>query len=301
MSKWPRPVQRVVSTVATALSVATAAWAQGEVKPEFVERIEQALPDQTQAKPAKPRKLLVFYKTEGFVHGSIPTGNFALKRLGEKSGAYTADFSNDMKSFDEATLFTYDAVLFNNTTQLKFTDPQHRANLLRFIKEGRGMAGIHAASDNFGTWPEAACLIGGQFDGHPWGAGYTVAVQNDDPDHPINACFCGKGFEIKDEIYQMKGCFSRDTQRVLLSLDWGNPMNHKVDTTKLKRADRDFGISWVKQEGAGRVFYCSLGHNDHVYWDAAVLRHYLAGIQYALGDLQADAKPMPRKSAVTTP
>ena len=294
MPKWPRPLQQVVTSVATALSLAGAAWAGPEVKPEFVEKIEKALPDQAPAKPEKPRKLLVVYRTEGFVHGSIPTGNFAIKRLGEKTGAFEASFTNEMSAFDEANLFQYDAVLFNNSTALKFNDPKHRESLLKFMKAGRGMAGIHAASDSFYTWPECACMIGGQFDGHPWTAGYHVAVRNDDPDHPVNASFCGKGFEITDEIYQMKGCFSRDAQRVLLSLDWGNEMNHKVNTNALHRADRDFGISWIKSDGGGRVFYCSLGHNDHIYWDPAVLRHYLAGIQYALGDLKADDKPKPR-------
>jgi type 1 glutamine amidotransferase len=295
MSKWPAPLHGVVSGIFTALSVAAAAWAGGEVKPEFIERVEQALPEKAQATPAKPRKVLLFYRTEGFVHSSIPVGNYALRRLGEKTGAFTATVTNDMAAFDEASLFQYDAVLFNNTTSLKFADPKHRENLMRFMKEGRGLVGVHAATDNFGTWPEAACLIGGQFDGHPWNAGTTVAVRNDDPEHPCNASFGGKGFQIKDEIYQIKGCFSREAQRVLLSLDWDNEINHQIDTNKLRRADRDFGITWMKSDGGGRVFYCSLGHNEHIYWDPAVLRHYLAGIQYALGDLKADDKPQPRK------
>ena len=27
-----------------------------------------------------------------------------------------------------------------------------------------------------------------------------------------------------------------------------------------------------------------MGHNHHIFWDARILQHYLAGIQYALGD-----------------
>lgn len=293
MSKWSRPVQQVVTRVATVLSVAAAAWAGAEVNPANIERVEQALPEQAPAKPAKPRKLLVFYRTEGFVHGSIPTGNYALKRLGEKTGAYTATLSNDMAAFDEESLFQYDAVLFNNSTQLKFENPKHRENLMRFMKEGRGLAGVHAATDSFGTWPECACLIGGQFDGHPWTAGGTWAIHNDEPGHPLNASFNGKGFDIKDEIYQIKGCYSRDVQRVLLSLDWNSEKNQQVKG--VKREDKDFGITWIKRDGGGRVFYCSLGHNDHIYWDPAVLRHYLAGIQYALGDLQAPDTPTGKK------
>ena len=58
-------------------------------------------------------------------------------------------------------------------------------------------------------------------------------------------------------------------------------------TKKINRTDNDFAITWLKREGAGKVFYCSLGHNHEIFWNPAVLRHYLAGIQYALGDLEA--------------
>ena len=57
------------------------------------------------------------------------------------------------------------------------------------------------------------------------------------------------------------------------------------------RADSDNAIAWIKEHGKGRVFYCSLGHNKHIFWDPVLLQFYLDGIQYALGDLKADATP----------
>ena len=60
---------------------------------------------------------------------------------------------------------------------------------------------------------------------------------------------------------------------------------------KMRRKDGDFAVSWVRSFGKGRVFYCSLGHEHGVFWHPAVLRHYLDGIQFALGDLPADTKP----------
>jgi type 1 glutamine amidotransferase len=50
-------------------------------------------------------------------------------------------------------------------------------------------------------------------------------------------------------------------------------------------------VSWIREEGSGRVFYSSLGHRFEIFTDAAILHHWLAGIQYALGDLDADATP----------
>ena len=53
----------------------------------------------------------------------------------------------------------------------------------------------------------------------------------------------------------------------------------------------DMPVSWVHQAGKGRVFYCSLGHNEFVYWNPTIVKYYLAGIQFATGDLKADAAP----------
>ena len=59
----------------------------------------------------------------------------------------------------------------------------------------------------------------------------------------------------------------------------------------MKRADNDYAVSWVRSFGKGRVFYCSLGHDHPVFWDPAVVQHYLDGVQFALGDLPADTIP----------
>jgi type 1 glutamine amidotransferase len=219
-----------------------------------------------------------------------------------------------MNVFTPENLAQYDAVLFESTTQLKFKDPAQREALLNFVKGGKGFIGIHAASDNFPTWPEAVEMIGGQFDGHPWTAGGSGPKESDgwsmkvdDPDHPINKSFGGKGFVLKDEIYQIKGPYSRDTHRVLLSLDMSKPStkapikNGKKGQAWGGRADGDHAISWIKRYGEGRVFYCSLGHRKEIYWDKPVLEHYLAGIQYALGDFKVDDTPSAKLDKQPTP
>ena len=80
--------------------------------------------------------------------------------------------------------------------------------------------------------------------------------------------------------------------RFLLALD-----DSKMDVAKGKRADNFYAISWVSTFGKGRTFYCSLGHQKDIYWNPMILKHYLAGIQYALGDLEADAAPTSKTSA----
>ncbi len=156
-----------------------------------------------------------------------------------------------------------------------------RASLMAWLKSGKGLVGIHAATDCSYQWPEFGEMIGGWFMGHPWSE--LVTIKNDDPANPINAAFAGKGFAVNDEIYQFgRGdAYSRTRQRVLLSLDL------TVTPDKGKRPDKDYAISWIKHHGAGRVFYCSLGHRNEIFWNPQVVAHYLAGLQWAMGDLPA--------------
>ena len=260
------------------------------LKSEDVSKIQAALP-QTAAKPARPRRLLVFFRTEGYVHASIPYANEAFRDMGQKTGAFTADFSDDMAVFTAENLKRYDAVLFNSTTKLAFNDASQRQAVLDFVKSGKGLIGIHAAADNFYTWPEGQALLGGKFESHPWHAEDIEAVKLDEPAHPLAAAFGGKGFWINDEIYQITGPYDRSKVRVLLSLDMSKPQNER-DAKQIVRQDHDFPISWIKNvDGGGRVFYCSIGHNPSIYWTPQLLQFYLAGIQFALGDLSVDAMP----------
>lgn len=281
-----RIVSCVVSLCVAAGLLAGTAFAQ---KPEEIANVEKAIPSTARVEPAKPRKLLVFTLCKGFVHSSIPIGTHAMIRMGEKTGAYTAVHSEDPAMFAPDKLAEFDAVCMLNTTGELFEDPALKQSLLDFIKSGKGLVGIHAATDCFYQWADYGQMIGGYFDGHPWNARDTVTMKIDDPIHPLNQAFHGHGFSIMDEIYQFQEePYSRDMLRVLLSLD-----TEKTDMTKesIKRSDGDFAVAWVRKYGEGRVFYCSLGHNEMTYWNPKVAQHYLDGIQFALGDLEADTTP----------
>lgn len=281
---------------------AAAADITDQVKPDVVKKIADALPDKAPAKPKQPRKVLLFSKTNGFRHGSIPTAVKALTMLGEKTGAYTADHSEDESVFEADNLAKYDAVIMVNTTGEMFRpknlpkDPEERKaalereeklknNLVQFVRSGKGLAGTHSATDTYKNWKEYNEMMGGAFAGHPWHM--LVPIRNLAPDHPVNAAFQGSGFEVTDEIYQFRDDTAQQGGRkYLLSLDpqWEG-------LKKGNRKDGFFPISWVGIYGGGRTFYCSLGHRDEIYYNPTVLKHYLAGFQFALGDLEADAKP----------
>jgi type 1 glutamine amidotransferase len=283
---------RIISGVLLAIwflpllaNVSCAAISQDELV-----KMDQAMPAKPTRPPAQPRRMLVFNLCNGFKHGSIPYWDKALEIMGKKTGAFEVEISSDMSVFNAENLKGFDAVCLNNTTRLKFNESQ-RKSLMNFVKGGKGIVGIHAATDNFYDWPEAAKMMGGQFSGHPWGGGGTWAFKIDEPDHPLMKAFQGKGFKVKDEIYRTAAPFySRAEQLVLMSLDMSDEATRKRAE---KPGDMDTGISWIKDYGKGRVFYCSLGHNNEITWNPAILQHYLDGIQFALGDYQVDTKPRP--------
>jgi len=255
----------------------------------ITEKIEKAVPAEATAKPAKARKILVFWLCRGFYHECIPVANKAIEIMGKKTGAYEAVFSDDMNVFDAKKLSEFDAVVFNNTTKLEFNEPGQRQALMDFVKGGRGIIGIHGASDNFDNWPEAAEMMGGQFVAHPWTANGTWAIKITEPNHPLNAAFKGQGFKVRDEIYRQKKLNDVEDRRILLALDLDDFATKNAKGAE--ESDRDMPVSWIKNYGRGRVFFCGLGHNNEIFVNPAILRHYLDGFQFAIGDLKVDASP----------
>ncbi|MEN8724173.1 MAG: ThuA domain-containing protein [Lentimonas sp.] len=278
--------------------------------PEQIAKVESALPTKGIFAPKTSRKVLVYSATAGFRHSSISIGKLALEQMGTSSGAYEATVSDDPKNFESDALKQFDAVILlsptqdffmpNGKTRKKFSDDEwsflqarHNRlvdNLVEYVSNGGGLVGIHAATDSCYGHAEYGAMIGGYFDGHPWRAKNNVTIVVEDPEHAtMKPVFGGmKDFRIQDEIYQFKDTpYSRDNLRVLLHLDPATS-----DPVKgLKRKDHDYAVAWVQSVGKGRVFYSSIGHNHHIYSNPLMLKHYLAGIQFAVGDLEADTTP----------
>lgn len=262
----------------------------GQVTSAQEAKISKALPKQVVKKPEKNRRLLVFSRTEGYRHDAIPFANKAIELMGINTGAFETVFSEDMSVFESENLKEFDAIVLNNTTNLKFENPVLRKNLLDFVKNGKGLMGIHAATDNFYNWSEAAEMLGGQFDGHPWDGQGIWTVEISDPDHILNEGFENNKFKINDEIYHHKKLDLRENCRVLIGLDMRDSVN--LGAKGVHFTDKDIPISWVRGYGKGRIFYCSFGHTPAIYWNSEILAHYFAGIRFLLGDLQAETKPL---------
>jgi type 1 glutamine amidotransferase len=274
-----------------------------ELTPAEQDAINKALPQSAPAKPKKPRKVLVVHITKrngqpSGGHQSIKFGNYFLEQVGKRTGAFEVTVNNDESVFRAENLKAYDAIVFNNTVGVLFEDPVLRQNLLDFVKSGKGFVGFHAAGATFvqypeyGQFPEYGVMLGGYEDGgHPWSPKDTTYVKVDDTGSPLTAMFDGP-FTVHDEAFQFREPMLRDRLHVLLSIDVS-----KMDTgpkrriLKQRQEDMDFPVSWIKTYGKGRVFYTTMGHNPEAFTQPALLKHFLAGVQFALGDLSADTTP----------
>jgi type 1 glutamine amidotransferase len=252
--------------------------------------IEQAVPTKASATPKKPRKLLILDENvNAYVHNTIPHGNYALQMMAKHTGAFEPVFSNDLNNLKYPKIKEFDAIFLNSAGGMIFVAPEIRESLLRYVREGGGLAGIHAASYASLEWPEFTDLIGAGDGPHHV---EKVTLKVDDPASPLTAMLGGRDFVWVDEFYHFPptGPYSRDKLHILFSIDAA-----KTDLTAWQvRPDNDYGMSWIKNYGRGRVFFCALGHTPLLFLTPAMSEHILAGIQFALGDLDADATPSAR-------
>jgi uncharacterized protein len=285
-----------------------------------VDKMMAALPAKAPAKPQKPRTVLVLGHASGFVHSSIPLAAKTVEALGTKTGAWKTVITYDPADINTANLATYDAIVLDSTTGCFLDDDKdkaatdaRRAALLAFIRGGKGIAAIHAASDSYhgtsctppppGTappsgpqpndplWPEWNKIIGGYFKFH-WNDPQLITVKIDDPKSPLTAMFHGQEFEIHDETYTYaQDSFSRTNVHVLTSVDYDKMSAEDKAKEQSARTDHDYALSWIRREGKGRLFYEAHGHHERNYAVTPMLEHFLAGIQYAIGDLKADDAP----------
>jgi type 1 glutamine amidotransferase len=239
--------------------------------------------------PAKKKRLLVITESKGFVHDVVKRHDDKpclveeiLAKIGKDSGAFDVVCSQDSrKEITAENLKNFDAVFFYTTGELPLSETQ-KADLLGFIRRGKGFAGTHSATDTFYKWAQYGDLIGAYFVRHPPGL-QKIRVIVEDTKHPATR-HLGKEFAIEDEIYQFREPFSRDKLHVLMRID--------MKSTKIAwRPDGDNPLAWTHLYGKGRVFYTALGHSPHVWRDPRYQEHLLGGLRYVLGLADGDATP----------
>ncbi|MDO9373132.1 MAG: ThuA domain-containing protein [Bacteroidota bacterium] len=215
----------------------------------------------------KSKSVLVFSKTNGFRHSSIPAGINAIKVLGSEN-RFSVDATEDSLAFTEANLAKYDAVIFLSPTGNVLGEAEQRA-FENYIKKGGGFVGVHAATDCEYDWPWYVKLVGASFLSHPAQQMAKLVVK--DKKHRATK-HLPDVWERKDEWYNFKSI--NPDVKLLLTLD-------ETSYTGGKNGDVH-PMSWYHQYDGGRAFYTGLGHTAESYGEDAFLRHLLGGIKYAM-------------------
>ncbi|MEO6526762.1 MAG: ThuA domain-containing protein [Gemmatimonadaceae bacterium] len=211
-------------------------------------------------------RVLVFSRTKGFRHGSIPAGIAAITGLGA-AHRFTVEATEDPNTFTDATLRRYSAVVFLNTTG-DVLDSAQQTSFERYIKGGGGFVGVHSATDTEYDWPWYGRLVGAYFKRHPTIQEAKVSVVK--RDHISTKCLPSV-WTRTDEWYDFRAPPKDAT--ILATLD---EASYKGGTMGVFHP-----LAWYHSFNGGRAFYTEMGHTDESYADPAYRNHLAGGIVWA--------------------
>ncbi|MFE4171607.1 ThuA domain-containing protein [Streptomyces sp. NPDC056909] len=221
-------------------------------------------------------KVLVFSRTAGFRHSSIPAGIAAVQRLGTANG-FTVTATEDAGAFTAANLAQYQAVIWLSTTGDVLNAAQQTA-FESYIAAGGGYVGVHAAADTEYDWPWYGGLVGAYFASHPATQQATVEVEDRSS---VSTAHLPQRWTRTDEWYNYRAN-PRSAVKVLASLDESSYSGGSMG---------DHPITWCQNYGGGRAWYTGLGHTEESYADPNFTTMLLGGIQTASGARPADCRP----------
>ena len=218
----------------------------------------------------RPRfRVLVFSKSIGYHHESIPAGIAAVRALGARHG-FAVDATEDAAVFTDRRLRRYAVVVWLSTNGDVIGDAQQAA-FERYIRRGGGFAGVHAAADSEPDWDWYGRLLGARFRSHPPIQRGTIRVV--DREHPSTRSL-PRRWRRTDEFYDFR---ARPTGsvRVLARMDESSYEGGLMG--------RRHPIAWCRRFDGGRSWYTALGHTESSYSEARFRAHLLGGIRWAAG------------------
>lgn len=210
---------------------------------------------------AKPFRALVFTKTAGFRHDSIPAGVAAIRQLG-RAHDFSVDTTADPGRFTPGVLARYDVVVFLSTTGTPIKRRAQRRALEGYIRDGGGFVGVHAASDTRGDWPWYERLVGARFMRHDPGISSRVVQVLDRTSAATRNL--PAAWSHTDEWYEFRST-PRERVHMLAQLDEARP------------------IAWCHRYDGGRSVYTAMGHTKASYAEPRFAGHLLGAIEMAAG------------------
>ncbi len=208
-------------------------------------------------------RILVFSRTAGWRHDSIPVAVATLRSLAGEAGL-AVDHTEDAGAFSPGNLARYRAVVFANTTG-DLLDAAQQAAMEDFVRSGGGFVGVHAAADTEYDWPWYGALVGAYFHSHPPGLQATRVR----PERDGRAA--GDPWPVTDELYNYRHN-PRGRVQVIATVDERDYAGGTMG--------EDHPIVWCHPHDGGRAWYTGLGHDASVYADARFAAHLARGLRY---------------------
>jgi uncharacterized protein len=218
--------------------------------------------------PARQAKVLVLTGNEYPGHPWKETAPLLGKFLAQDPRLATT-VNEDPKFLASPKLHDYDAIVLNYMNW-QSPDPgdEARANLKKFVEQGKGLVLVHFACGAFQDWPEFRKIAGRAWDpklrGHDPHGKFTVEIVGGES--PITRGM--KSFETVDELYT---CLAGDKEIEVLA------------TAKSKVDGKDYPMAFLNRYGKGRVFHCVLGHDVPALSGEGVQELYRRGTAWAAG------------------
>jgi type 1 glutamine amidotransferase len=222
-------------------------------------------------------RILVYIKNgEGYVHENIPNSVEAFKKLGREY-EFTVDVSEDPADFTMENLEKYDALVFSNTNNEIFENPEQQKALQNYIRSGGGFVGIHSASGSERDWPWFWSMLGGKFYRHAPFQEFTTKVA--DKTHPSTSSL-PESWVREDECYYLKHL--NPNINVLLYADLTTVEDEEKNEYPGEVFGDKFPLAWYHEFEGGRSWYTALGHSVEDYDNPVFIKHILGGIQWVV-------------------
>jgi type 1 glutamine amidotransferase len=217
-----------------------------------------------------PFKMLVYSKTSGFRHDSIPNGITMLQQIAAAQN-FTVTFTEANDQFNATGLGQYEIVFFMNSTGNNFTATEKQAYETWMTTKNGAFAGVHSATDTENGWAFYSEVTGQYYDLHDtccsqasiqWDAAALTFVAVRGLPNP---------WSRSEEWYK----FNR-------AGEWSAKPGFKILSRVTTTGGGTRPVSYVREWGNFRAFYTSLGHQPAVFQDADVKKHVTAGIMWAV-------------------
>ncbi|KAH7305520.1 secreted glycosyl hydrolase [Stachybotrys elegans] len=243
--------------------------------------------------------LLIFSKTEGYRHDSIPDGINLVTSIANDKG-WSVAASEDSSIFTQG-LSNFTTLVFVSTTG-NFLSADESAALEDFLLNGGSWLGIHAAADFGNDMPDwFSGLVGGQFLSHPCGTSEACSnaqreryppggnVRPDDlliqtHDHPSTSNLPSTHNRV-DEWYSFKTNVADFPDNYTILTTLAETYIDEITLFPEREHMEPHPISWFSvYKGRARAFYTGQGHTVETYYEPYFIDHITGALEWVTGE-----------------